>query len=201
MQQKIRPPPPKIVRTEFAPKIFCLAPKFAPKSRLILRWENGKKHEKKAENKRFLPIFSQFWCGRSASPLKSLHIFLFIPNKKRSMKLRFLFGADEGTCAFAARPGAQHTVLCGLLSCFQYQTSDAQTVCSRKRLPPQVPSYFLVHTKQKTEHKAPFFVWCGRRDLKLMCTRKMCKNRLFSGKIHSFSPKNGALPRFAPTFN
>ena len=48
--------------------------------------------------------------------------------------------------------------------CFFSITSFAQTVCSRKRSPSS-PFLFLFLTKQKNGAKAPFSIWCGRRDL------------------------------------
>ena len=52
--------------------------------------------------------------------------------------------------------------VCALLSCCH--TIRAQTVCSRKRLHPQIPSMFVT-TKKRADESQLSFPWSRRRDL------------------------------------
>ena len=100
-----------------------------------------------------------------APPPSSPFVFPFSYQTKNGAKSSvFSFGADEGTCAFAARPGAHRTVVCSLRPYSLFIFSAAQTARSRLRLPHQIPFCSLFPAKQKTRQSG-LFVWRRERDL------------------------------------
>lgn len=77
----------------------------------------------------------------------------------------YLFGADEGTCAFSGAPrSTAHRAVEFAFFLFCLPTSSTQTNRSRDSLHPQVPSC-IRYKKTRTAKKLSEFFWCGRRDL------------------------------------
>ena len=70
----------------------------------------------------------------------------------------------KGFAPLAARPGAQSTGLMQFAPMPVFPKPLTQTVCSRKRLHPQIPFCFLFLAKQKARQSG-LFVWRRERDL------------------------------------
>ena len=121
---------------------------------------------KQAAKFALLPSFSiaaaQTVCSR-----KRLHPQIpFKSNNTNSggQKPAAVRGAEKGICAFSGAPrctphrGVQFALLPSV------SIIVAQTVCSRKRLHPQIPFCYLFLAKQKTR-RSGLFVWRRERDL------------------------------------
>ena len=72
----------------------------------------------------------------------------------------FIYVLTKGLAPLAARPDAQHTVLCSLRQTYMFAINSPANRSLPLASPPSSPVIFSVYTKQKTPRRV-FFVCCA----------------------------------------